>query len=255
MGKFVVVADTDIGNIKETNQDSLIVKHAMSSAGEIVMAIVCDGMGGLSKGELASATVIREFSKWFDHELSNELDTLDMNIIARKWELMLKDLNLKILEYGKKIHVSLGTTFTGVLFIQNEFIVVHIGDTRLYHLDSSLKQLTEDQTFINRELKRGNMSLEEAKKDSRRNMLLQCVGASKSIEPQIIMGQVENGTYLICSDGFRHEVTQEEIYEKLQPNRQIDKLAMKENVRSLIDLIKQRNERDNISAILLKVEG
>ena len=56
---YRVTADTDIGTVKATNQDSICVFHADSVRGEIVMAIVCDGMGGLAKGELASATVIQ----------------------------------------------------------------------------------------------------------------------------------------------------------------------------------------------------
>lgn len=100
--RFVVIADTDIGIAKDTNQDSVCVKHAQSPVGEVLMAIVCDGMGGLAKGELASATVIREFCNWFDEELERELQVVDMKVIGAKWELMLKSLNSKILEYGKK---------------------------------------------------------------------------------------------------------------------------------------------------------
>lgn len=52
---FTFIAETDIGTTKDTNQDSILVKHGQYSGGEVLMAIVCDGMGGLSKGELASA--------------------------------------------------------------------------------------------------------------------------------------------------------------------------------------------------------
>ena len=56
---FRATADTDIGIVKGTNQDSILLKHGSYSNGEVLMAIVCDGMGGLKKGELASATVVR----------------------------------------------------------------------------------------------------------------------------------------------------------------------------------------------------
>lgn len=69
-------------NNKDTNQDSILVKHGQYSGGEVLMAIVCDGMGGLSKGELASATVIRAFDKWFDEELPYELEELDLHVIS-----------------------------------------------------------------------------------------------------------------------------------------------------------------------------
>ena len=252
--RFSATADTDIGISKNTNQDSLLVKHAKTDIGEVLMAIVCDGMGGLSKGELASATVIRAFSDWFDNELPFELENTDMQIIGSKWSLMLKDLNVKISEYGDEIGSSLGTTFSGILFVEDKYVLVHVGDSRIYHIGSSLNQLTTDQTFVAREISRGNMTPEQAKTDKRRNLLLQCVGASKVVEPQIICGNTDKGAYMLCSDGFRHEITEAEIYESLNPVNLMNKEAMHSNVKYLIEQNKQRYERDNISVILVKVD-
>ncbi|MBE6784924.1 MAG: serine/threonine-protein phosphatase [Ruminococcaceae bacterium] len=251
--RFIATADTDIGISKNTNQDSLLVKHAKTDIGEVLMAIVCDGMGGLSKGELASATVIRAFSEWFDNELPFELENTDMQIIGSKWSLMLKDLNVKISEYGDEIGSSLGTTFSGILFVEDKYVLVHVGDSRIYHIGSSLNQLTTDQTFVAREISRGNMTPEQAKTDKRRNLLLQCVGASKVVEPQIICGNTDKGAYMLCSDGFRHEISEAEIYESLNPVNLMNKEAMHSNVKYLIEQNKQRHERDNISVILVKV--
>ena len=251
---FTVTADTDIGIIKETNQDSMLFKQGTFSDGEVLMAIVCDGMGGLSKGELASATVVRAFSKWFDEELPYELENLDLHVIGGKWSLMLKDLNIKIIEYAQNKGITMGTTFTGVLFVGNEYVVAHVGDTRLYYINNSLLQLTNDQTFIERELKKGTLTVEQAKTDKRRNMLLQCVGASENLEPEVIVGKQKKGAYMLCSDGFRHQISEEEIIESLSPMNLINKKAMHSNVRYLIELVKQRNEKDNISVILIKAD-
>ena len=125
--KYLVVADTDIGIRKQTNQDSLLVKYGNSEVGEVLLAVICDGMGGLDKGEVASATVIREFARWFHEDLPYELETLDMQVIGGKWSLMLKELNVKIAEYGKKINSRLGTTFTGILMAGHEYAAVHVG--------------------------------------------------------------------------------------------------------------------------------
>jgi serine/threonine protein phosphatase PrpC len=250
--RFTVTADTDIGISKETNQDSVLFKQGIYSGGEVVMAIICDGMGGLEKGELASATVIRSFSKWFDEELAYELEHLDLHVVGGKWSLLLKDLNIRIIEYAQANHITVGTTFTGVLFVGDEYVVVHVGDTRLYHITNRLKQITNDQTFIAREIKKGTMTLEQAKTDKRRNMLLQCVGASIHLEPEVIVGKQERGAYLLCSDGFRHEITEKEIIESLSPVNLINKDAMHSNTRYLIELVKQRNEKDNISVVLIK---
>lgn len=62
---------SEVGIKKSVNQDSLCIKNARLNNHDVLMAVVCDGMGGLSKGELASASVIRAFSKWFETEMSN----------------------------------------------------------------------------------------------------------------------------------------------------------------------------------------
>ena len=253
--RFIATADTDIGISKDTNQDSVLIKHAMADGKEILLAVVCDGMGGLSKGELASATVIRAFARWFDEELPFELENVDLQVIGAKWSLLLKELNAQILEYSKENGIEgVGTTFSGILFIDDQYVIGHVGDTRIYHIGSSMTQLTTDQTFVAREISRGTMTLEQAKTDKRRNLLLQCIGASKVVEPQIICGKTEKGAYMLCSDGFRHEITEAEIYESLNPINLMNKDAMHNNAKYLIEQNKSREEKDNISVLLIKAE-
>lgn len=253
--RFIATADTDIGISKDTNQDSVLIKHAMADGKEILLAVVCDGMGGLSKGELASATVIRAFAKWFDEELPFELENVDLQVIGAKWSLLLKELNAQILEYSKENGIEgVGTTFSGILFIDDQYVIGHVGDTRIYHIGSSMTQFTTDQTFVAREISRGTMTLEQAKTDKRRNLLLQCIGASKVVEPQIICGKTEKGAYMLCSDGFRHEITEAEIYESLNPINLMNKDAMHNNAKYLIEQNKSREEKDNISVLLIKAE-
>ncbi len=250
---YIAIADTDIGIAKQTNQDGVLIKYGKCVKGEVLLTVVCDGMGGLEKGEVASAAVIREFARWFEEELPYELEHLDMGVIADKWRLLLKDLNRKIALYGKKKGAKLGTTFTGVLFAEDRYVAVHVGDTRLYRLDTALKQLTADQTFVEREVRKGNLTRAQAETDNRRNMLLQCVGASEKIEPEILTGEVKKGAYLLCSDGFRHKISEAEIYETLSPKRLSGRNSMRYGVRYLIEQVKNRKEKDNISVILVNV--
>ena len=253
--KFIAAADTDVGLVKDTNQDSLLIKHASYDGGEVMMAVVCDGMGGLSHGEVASATVIKDFDRWFREELPQELEAPDMEVIGYRWALMLKSLNSKLAEYGGKAKLSLGTTFTGILFINDRYVIVHVGDTRVYRIDDrQIKQLTADQTFVAREIARGTMTPEQARVDRRRNMLLQCIGASKAVEPEIIYGKAEKGVYMLCSDGFRHKVTEEEIHHCLKPGMVKNSENIKNNIRHIIETVKNRQERDNITAIVIKAE-
>ncbi len=253
--KFLAVADTDIGISKSTNQDSVLIKHAKSPVGEVLMAVICDGLGGLSKGELASATVARAFSKWFDEELPIALEQVDMNALGETWSSMLKALNAEIAAYGRQRNSRLGTTFSGILFVGNQYVIAHVGDSRVYHIDTEITQLTSDQTFVAREVAKGTMTLDQAKTDNRRNLLLQCVGASQMVVPQVLIGNTQRGAYLLCSDGFRHEISEQEIYESLQPVNLTNKETMKANISYLIELVKTRQERDNISSMLIKISG
>ena len=105
------------------------------------------------------------------------------------------------------------------------------------------------------EMDEGRMTWEEARQDSRRNMLLQCVGASQTIIPDFYTGQVEPGSmFLVCSDGFRHVVSPEELYEYLSPFRLLNEQTMKESLVYLTELNKYRREVDNISAALIRAD-
>ena len=67
---YLTAVHTDVGIRKKTNQDSALVMEATTDKGNVLLTVVCDGMGGLAKGEVASAAVIDSFSKWFENDLT-----------------------------------------------------------------------------------------------------------------------------------------------------------------------------------------
>lgn len=249
---FFGTAVTDIGIVKQTNQDSACVKVAETpESGPVAMVVLCDGMGGLAKGELASKTVIERFANWFDRELPQRLKGFNWEAVKAEWNKIIKEQNFHISEYGKAEGINLGTTISAILIVGGKYMISHVGDSRVYRIKDNIEQLTEDQTFIARELKRGTMTPEQAAVDRRRNMLLQCVGASKEVEPAFYFGDVVPGTmFMLCSDGFRHVLTNEELYMNFIPN--ITNEQMQKNSEQLIETVKSRNERDNITVALLK---
>lgn len=253
---FKVVAHTDIGIKKSTNQDSVLVKLARTDYGKIAFAAVCDGMGGLAKGELASATLVRMLSKWFEEEFPQLLyQGISLEILKKSWSDLIYKANHKISTYGRSLHVDMGTTMVAVLIVDHVYYIVNVGDSRAYMLRDCLEQLTKDQTYIQREMDLGHMTWEEARRDPQRNVLLQCVGASEIIEPDYYTGNVNPGTmFLLCSDGFRHVISEQEIYECLSPYRLFHEKAMTESLVYLTDLDKYRQEVDNISAALIRAD-
>lgn len=251
---YIIAADTDIGLTKSTNQDSLFMKAIYHpNYGNIVMTVICDGLGGLEKGEVASAGVVKAFAHWFTKTDPKVLiKVTDEQWIFNEFNCIIQEQNQVIGEFGKWNHTSLGTTVTAFLLVDDTYYIVHVGDTRVYELCDRIVQLTEDQTVVQSEVKKGLLSAEEAGLDPRRNILLQCVGASEAVTPQYVTGKVSQGSvYLFCTDGFRHELTQEELYQNLKHGHVHDKDGARTQIRRLIDLNKQRNEKDNITAALL----
>lgn len=252
--KYIVSASTDIGRVKNTNQDSLNVK-VLSYAGEqMVFAVLCDGMGGLDRGEVASASVVKAFHQWVLGTLPNlcarEITDAD---IRREWTDIIAEQNRRLRSYGAECGVRLGTTVAVLLMTKRRYYIVNVGDSRVYELGGSVRLLTRDQTVVAMEVQQGKLTWQEAEADPRRSVLLQCVGASKEVCPDFFFGTPgQNTVYMLCSDGFRHQVSPEEIYEYLQPSRMVSAESMKENETALIELNKQRQERDNISVITIR---
>ena len=251
---FYISAATDIGPVKKTNQDSYCVRSYRTSQGRMVFAILCDGMGGLAKGEVASASVINAYLNWTENRLPQLCAApLKAEDIRRDWLKLAVQYNEKIKYYGSCCGVSLGTTLTAILLTETDYYVINVGDSRTYELTSSLRQITKDHSFIAREMELGNMTAEEAKTDPRRNVLLQCIGASETVEPDFFTGEAQkNAVYFLCSDGFRHEITPQEITDTLRPTDMHSEAVMEQRLRELIEKNKARHERDNISVVAIR---
>lgn len=254
---FLTAYHTDVGIRKQTNQDALLLKSARTPKGQVGLFVVCDGMGGLSHGELASATVVRGLSEWFENRLPELLTSEATNLdesIQNELEAYVKETNEKIISYGKNSRITLGTTLTAFLTVHSTYYIAHVGDSRAYRVKDGISQLTQDQTLVARELERGKITAEQARVDKRRNVLLQCVGASEQLEVAFSKGELETGAvYMICSDGFYHEISEAELANKLHPANFQNEAQMKDRAVEVVNLLKERQESDNISVLLVKV--
>ena len=175
--EYAATYNTDIGIRKSTNQDSVALRIIDTPEGQVAFAIVCDGMGGLAKGELASKEVITSFCRWFDEEFTTQV--LEGSFTALRlrddWNSIIQTENRLLGIYGSDNNIMLGTTVSAMLMFKDEFYIVHVGDSRVYELTDSVRILTKDQTFVAREIAAGRMTPEEAKVDPRRSVLLQLV--------------------------------------------------------------------------------
>ena len=271
---FKLAGYSDKGAVKASNQDSFLIKVANTSLGDVALAVVADGMGGLSKGELASAQAIRAVGKWFDDKMPSYLNTMGSSVagleklVEAQLNGLVQELNLSILQYGKQNRINLGTTFTAFLCVGSRYSIAHVGDSRVYEItQDAVVQLTEDQTLVQRELSAGRITPKEAKNHPQANVLLQCVGATKEVDPQVKSGFLrKDATYLLCSDGFRHQITEEELIRDFAPISlagcwqtgagdagAIRYAAVEERIRESVLRVEERGEKDNITAVVLSL--
>lgn len=245
---------SDKGIRKEVNQDALLMKTCKSPYGRIGLFIVCDGMGGLQQGELASSTVINMFSNWFDNDIKNiNFENLTQEEIFTVINELINNVNRKMIEYGQKNNCKLGTTVTLMLTIDEKYYIYHVGDSRVYKIFEDIEILTKDQTLVAREIELGNLTEEEAKRDPRRSVLLQCIGAKYSLIPEFSTGELGlNEVYVICSDGFYRRLEKPELFKELDSKRFIYNDDLNNKARELVFKAMDRREADNISVILIK---
>lgn len=254
---FFIAAHTDAGLKKQTNQDALLVKTARTAYGKCCLCVMCDGMGGLDQGEKASGAVIKAFERWFLTKLPRLLQTgIEPSLIWEQWRAVIWEVHQKLRIYGQKHGFRLGTT-AAVLFITGgRYFAANIGDSRIYMIQNSIHLLTKDHTFVRYEADHGRMTDEEASCHPKKHILIRCIGASETAVPDFFEGSVSEDTvFMLCSDGFRHQISHDEFLKYLLPESICSEEAMEEKLVYLTELNKQRHETDNISAILIKTGG
>lgn len=250
---FVISASTDVGIKRAVNQDSLFVRKLHTSIGKMVFAVLCDGMGGLKYGEVASVALIKAFTDWMYTSLP-ELSQrpLEDYIIREQWSAVISAQNSKIRDFGLQNHCSVGSTVTALLLTESRYFLLNIGDSRAYEITDNVVQLTFDHTVVANEVRLGNLTPEQAEQAPGQNILTKCVGVAEFVYPDMFFGDTKrNAVYMLCSDGFRHKISAGEIRKHLLTEGHQSVSAIKQQEEYLIELDKQRGETDNISVITI----
>lgn len=247
-----------MGTRRNVNQDSLFVRLLSTPSGYAVMAVLCDGMGGRTQGELASSEVVSAFSDWMYRALPG-LSAREFcpERLAQEWTALLEEENRILCEYGRESGSALGTTFVALLLMQERFFMANIGDSRAYRLGpDSAVQLSRDHTLVAQEVARGDLMPEQARFAPQRNVLTRCLGSERGAQPEMTFGLVEPETaFVLCSDGFYHCLSEERLCESLYCGQKVERFAnMAQRERALIEYDKQQGETDNISVITIYAE-
>lgn len=252
--EIITAYNTDAGLVKSMNQDSLSVKVVNSPQGKIVFALVCDGMGGLEHGELASKETILAMNQWFTDRFAKLVadDSVTESAIYQQWQEEVMAVNDRLSAYADIQGVSMGTTLTALLLYKDSYYVCHVGDSRIYKIADGIEQVTSDHTLVAKEVELGYLTREQAMVDPRRSVLLQCVGASESVNPQLEHGYIpEQVTFILSSDGFVHMLQEEEIFQSFRPDHIVDKEQLMGLCEEATQLVMERGERDNVTVIAI----
>lgn len=250
--KFIQSYYTDIGTTREKNQDSLALIKANTDFGEVLLAIICDGMGGHSVGELASKYCVERVSSWFKGRFPELLyDMFSDEIIEEQLRSLVTKINRKLSNYGAAYQMKLGSTLTCCLFCKGKYYIAHIGDSRCYLIsDNGARQLTRDHSLAAAEVEKGKLTPEEAKKDKRKNILYESVGITDEVNMEFYTGaNISGQSFMLCSDGLWHCLSEEEITRYMSAKVIKDNKMMRMHLNYLVEQVKMRGERDNISAI------
>lgn len=259
-------ACTQKGYGKKVNQDALLLKVAVLNKERIAFAVLCDGMGGLDDGEIASAQGIRTMERWFYDELPAIMEANSKktgcgipiaDAVKESWRKRIMQLNIQLTGYGRLHDRKLGTTILAVLLVEQTYLVMHIGDCRLYDThNGQTEQLTVDQTYVQKLVESRFLTQKEAEEHSQAHVLLQCVGASQTVIPKFYEGRLEDKmSFFLCSDGFWKKADMKKVYEMMQRSCRMTDSRMEKKIEQKISRCRQKGEQDDISAIVIAVKN
>lgn len=254
---YKIAACSDAGRLKKVNQDAFLVKIAATAAGKVCLCVVCDGVGGLSKGELASGTLVRAFDRWFEEDFAEAADRgADPQLARTALCRVILEQNRRLWTYGIRSGAPVGTTVTALLLAGGAYYILNVGDSRAYVLDGGIRLLTRDQTCVQYALDQGHITQREARRHPARHVLLQCVGAAGTVSPDFYYGPARPGAaFVLCTDGLCNRALPEEIYSRLNPAVVRSEADMADGAAQLVGLVKRRGENDNISVAAVRICG
>ena len=236
---------TDIGQKRSNNQDFI---NKFDNKQGITLVILADGMGGQRADNIASEMTVTDLGREWVNTDYTELSQI------RDWFLVsLENENKKVYELGQTDEFKgMGTTVEALAIVDNNVIYAHVGDSRIGLLRHGEYQLlTSDHSLVNELVKAGQLTEEEAANHPQKNIITQSIGQANPVEPDLGVQMLEENDYLIInSDGLTNMITNDEIVEILNQDKNLD-----EKNKELVSLANDRGGLDNITIALIHVES
>ena len=217
LARVSIGAKTDLGRVRENNEDKFEFyvsddETILASRGQVF--IVCDGMGGHAAGQIASELTAKTFiDVYLSHPASDPKEALVEALQAANRHVFM-------VSRAVAARRGMGTTFTGLVLLQNMAYVVQVGDSRAYRLrGDDLTMITEDHTYMNEMIRMGVLTPEQAAVHPQKHVLTRAVGVDENVVCDVYEFEIQEGDiYFLCSDGILNHVEDEQIGQILGAN-------------------------------------
>ncbi len=259
-------ARTDVGQIREHNEDNFLVADLTRRARGILEAnrslvigphgslfAVCDGMGGAAAGEIASQLAVDILYERMVDGLEGA-PPLRRDDLARRLVRAIEAAGLRIFQEAKvdRTRRGMGTTVTAAALVDGHLFFAQVGDSRGYLLrQGQLVQLTRDQSLVNQLIEAGQLTEEEAETFEHNNIILQALGTADTVQVDLTYCELQRGDVLmLCSDGLSGMVRFDEIREVMRSTPEPVDIC-----KVLIERANQAGGHDNITVVVASFDG
>lgn len=225
-----IVAKTDKGMVRNTNQDAYAVGEL---PGGVAWAVVCDGMGGAAGGNIASALAVKVISEKINNSYNAQMKDISIKNMLHS-ALVAANLEVFDMSLERPELRGMGTTVVCAIVKEGQAYIMHAGDSRAYIVsDNGLKQITMDHSMVQDLVNKGKITEEEAAVHPNKNIITRALGVEKTIEIDFRQVDLDRGnTLIICTDGLSNYVSSQEICEEIKDSKYYafaDRLVKKAN--------------------------
>ena len=232
---------TDTGITRDMNQDYYFSSD--TPVGNLPnLYIVADGMGGHKAGDYASRYTIERIVASVMRSGLQEPVAILKGAIRKANELLVDESKEDESKRG------MGTTVVIATIMEDKMIVANVGDSRLYVVGSSMRQVTRDHSLVNEMVRLGEINAAEARIHPDKNIITRAIGASATVEADFFEVELENNCQiLMCTDGLTNMVRDEEIFRIMNGEE-----TLEEKAEILVRTANANGGRDNITVMIIR---
>lgn len=241
-----VCGKTDVGLRRHENQDTFAVEQGE----KLLIAVVCDGMGGAEGGQIASSLAVETFMKEIRALLRADMTTGQLRELA---SFCVAKANTAVYQRALQdpAYQGMGTTLVSAVAGERDAVICNIGDSRAYLIhNGEMMRITHDHSVVQTLVENGDITAEEARTHPNRNLITRALGPDKTTLCDAFDVSFAHGDkILLCTDGLVVTATDEEICRIVCADKRTE-----EKLDDLIALAKAQGAPDNVTAVLIEHE-